>query len=255
VVLGSGDETTVPIAKGAERIVAVGQGELAREGRRAPTLADVGLAGWQAGSQLPYVGWSSALGPGCVVRSNGDTLPANRERVDAGWVTGAELAKGLSTVVTTFSESVTTVVVVVDDPAAFGDPVGGRQLLLALDGAARATGPDGVDRPPVLLVAENRSVVAYDIVPDGTRPVTVTVSSELGWSLVGVMAAPDTSAAAAVAHLSARGLDAALRPLAAGDVGISRLVWRGATRTERQRRQAKALAAGRPAPNRRRRTR
>ena len=38
----------------------------------------------------------------------------------------------------------------------------------------------------MLLAMENRSVLAYDVVPDGTGPVVVTIASELGWSLVGV---------------------------------------------------------------------
>ncbi|MBA3528579.1 MAG: hypothetical protein H0T91_04590, partial [Propionibacteriaceae bacterium] len=120
----TGDQT-VEIGRGAERIVAIGQGRPADPPSQA-SPGEVGLAGWHAGAQLPYAGWSTALGPGCVLRSNGDPLRRNGERVDAGWVVGAELAKGLSTVTTSFAEPVRSVVIILDDPAALGDPVAGR---------------------------------------------------------------------------------------------------------------------------------
>jgi hypothetical protein len=201
--------------------------------------------------QMPYAGWSVAVAPGCVVRSVGERLSLHRERLDAGWVSGAELARGVSTVTTTFAQAPKTVVVVIDDPAAFGNVVEGRQLLLGLDGASRALDAPGQERPPVLLVMENRSVLAYDIVPDGARPVVVTIASDLGWSLVGVMGSGQLDATGAVALISARGLDAAMRPFAtasAGARGMSRLDWLGPTRTQTQRQQARALASGRPAP-------
>jgi hypothetical protein len=239
------DQVTAPraaleIGRGAERIVVIGQGE------PVGPLRDAGLAGWHAGMHLPYAGWSTAVAPGCVLRSSGQPLRAHRERLEAGWVTGAELARGVSTVTTRFSEPATTVVVVLDDPAAFGDPAGGRRLLLGLDGAERARDGAGRDRPPVLLNMENRSVLAYDVVPAGQGPVVVTVASELGWSLVGVMAGETLSAAGAIAVISARGLDAAIRPFAGGTSGASRLGWSGPTRTSEERRRARALASGRP---------
>jgi hypothetical protein len=236
---------SIEIARGAERIVAVGLGETDGPG------LETGLAGWHAGMQMPYAGWSTAVAPGCVVRSAGERLSLHRERLDAGWVSGAELARGVSTVTTTFAQAPKTVVIVLDDPAAFGDVVEARQLLLGLDGARRALDVAGKERPPVLLVMENRSVLAYDIVPDGDRPVVVTIASDLGWSLVGVMASPQLDATGAIALISARGLDAAMRPFAttsAGASGTSRLAWLGPTRSQAQRQHAKALASGRPLP-------
>ncbi len=234
------DDESIEIIQGVERIVAMGQGDAKSAGS--------GLMGWHAGTQMPYVGWSTAIGPGCVAHSSGEPLRLHRERVEAGWVTGAELARGVSTVTTTFAKAPTTVVVVLDDPAAFGDEVGARQLLLGLDGANRARDVAGAERPPVLLVMENRSVLAYDVVPEGDKPVVVTIASDLGWSLVGVMASPALNAAGAISLISSRGLDAALRPFgkASETPGESRLVWRGPTRTTGQRRDASALASGRP---------
>lgn len=246
---GTASDASIEIACGAERIVAVGQAQLDGQGLEA------GLAGWHAGMQMPYAGWSTAVAPGCVVRSVGELLPQHRERLDAGWVSGAELARGQSTVTTTFAQAPRTVVIVLDDPAAFGDVVEARQLLLGLDGASRALDAPGQERPPVLLVMENRSVLAYDIVPERNRPVVVTIASDLGWSLVGVMASTQLDATGAIALISARGLDAAMRPFAmtsVGASGTSQLEWLGPTRTQTQRQHAKVLASGRPLPASRR---
>jgi large repetitive protein len=228
----------VEIAQGAERIVALGLGQAERSD------ANAGLSGWHAGMQLPYAGWSSAIAPGCVVRSSGERVRLHRERLDAGWVSGAELARGVSTVTTTFGAALTTVVVALDDPAAFGSEVAGRQLLLGLDGAERALDAAGQPRAPVLLATENRSLLAYDIVPAGTRPVVVTIASELGWSLVGVLGSAELSALGAISLISSRGLDAALRPLATAASGTSRLQWMGPTRSAPERRSARARASG-----------
>jgi hypothetical protein len=241
VLGGDGAEAAIEIGRGAERIVAVGS---ALQDGAAP---GAGLAGWSAGMQLPYVGWSTAVGPGCVVRSTLSGLTLHRERVEAGWITGAELAAGITTVTTTFSDFPATVVVALDDPAAFGDPTAGRQLLLGLDGAVRAKDAAGRERAPVLLTMENRSVLAYDIVPDGDKAVVVTIASDAGWSLVGVMGSTQLDATGAIALISARGLDASIRPLSTSAAeGASRLEWRGPTRTEEQRLAARALASRRP---------
>ena len=229
------DSDGVEIVKGTERILALGQGVAAS------SLSSAGLAGWHSGMQLPYAGWSSALGPGCVVRSWGEQIRLHRQRVDAGWVGGSELAAGLSTVTTRFSEPVTAIAVVLDDPAAFGDIRDGRHLVLGLDGAARATDAAGNELPPVLLTSESRSILVYDVVPDGSTAVSVTIASELGWSLVGVMGAAGMSSSAVLELIARRGLDAAVRPFAQGADGASRLIWRGATRTDRQRQAARSV--------------
>jgi hypothetical protein len=249
-VLGAGqsgrgeEDASVEIVQGAERIVAVGQGDL-----RGAALG-AGLLGWHAGMQLPYVGYSTAIGPGVVVHAVGEALPLHRERVEAGWIGGAELSRGVSTVTTTFAEAPATVVIILDDPAAFGNEVGDRRLLLGLDGADRLRDAAGIELPPRLLAMENRSVVAYDIVPERRRPVVVTIASELGWSLVGVMGSPALDAAGAIALIAARGLDAALRPFAVRTAGAGecQLTWGGATRTRAQQQQARALAAVQPLP-------
>jgi hypothetical protein len=78
--------------------------------------------------------------------------------------------------------------------------------------------------------------------------VVVTIASEEGWSLVGVLGSARLTAGGAIAVISARGLDAATQPFAAAaaaGTGLSRLAWLGPTRTDAQRAHAKVLARGR----------
>jgi hypothetical protein len=95
---------------------------------------------------------------------------------------------------------------------------------------------------------DNRSVLAYDIVPSGDSPVVVTIASEEGWSLVGVMASSEVDATGAVALLSARGLDVAMQPMAPGDpiegAAASRLAWVAPLRSREERTTAKRRAQG-----------
>lgn len=258
-VVGPGlarDSVVVP--RGTACIAAIGQSlsataaDAAAVPRAAPGPA--GLAGWHAGLKMAYVGHGSAIGPGCVVRSTSPGIALHPERVQAGWVTGAELAGGVTTVSTRFSDAPSTVLVVLDDPAVTGRDLGARQLLLGIDGARRTTDRAGIDTPPVLLTMDNRSVLAYAVLPeraaDGTtRPVVVSVASEEGWSLVGVMgAALDPEAAVGV--IAARGLQAALAPMAAraltdkAAATVSRLQWTGPVRSTAERRAARARASG-----------
>jgi fermentation-respiration switch protein FrsA (DUF1100 family) len=121
-------------------------------------------------------------------------------------------------------------------------------LLLGLDGATRVLDGARRETPPVLLAMDNRSVLAYDIVPDSDAPVVVTIASQDGWSLVGVMASGEVDANGAVALISARGLDAALQPFATTSATEaatpSRVAWLAPTRTDDQRATAKAHAQG-----------
>ena len=257
-LVGPGSVERIDIVRGTQRIVAIGQGAAASLASRRNTAATSGLSGWHAGTQMPYAGNAVAVGPGVVVHASGEPLTLHRERRDAGWVSGAELARGVSTVTTTFTEPAQCVLIALDDPAALGDPVDGRQLLLGLDGAARAQDATGGDRAPVLLTMDNRSVLAYDILPaapdaNGARaPVVVTIASQRGWALVGVMGSVDLDAASAIVLVAARGLDAALQPLAPTDAATvppaSVLTWIGPVRNATERQRAKGRAAARRVP-------
>ncbi|MBI5721697.1 MAG: hypothetical protein HZC37_28825 [Burkholderiales bacterium] len=256
------------IPRGTERIVAMGLG-LSAEANAAPSARlaapSAGLDGWHAGSLMPYVGHGNAVGAGCLVHSTTDQLRLHRERADAGWVSGAELARGITTVSTTFAQPLRCVLIVLDDPAVTGADIDGRSLLMGLDGATRALDAAGGERAPVLLSLDNRSVLAYDIVPGvegggeagrAPAPVVIGIASQQGWSLVGVMGAVALDARAAIALVAARGLDAALRPLtprtgadAAAAPGVaSRLVWLGPQRDKGERLAARALARGQAEP-------
>ncbi len=240
----SGDQQTWALPAGCERVAVLALGD--------GSAQEAGLAGWHSGMQLPYLGWSTGIGARCTVRSTGQPIAAHRERGQAGWVTGAELARGRSTVATRFSQPVTVVLIALDDPEALGGDVDGRTLVLGLDGAERSRDAAGNEQAPVVLIADNRSLLAYEVQPDGDGPVTVTVASDRGWSLAGVFATAGISAAAAVAPLAEHGFDAALRPLAPGNGGSARLYWVGAdvpdtaARPARPRRAAKKRRATRP---------
>jgi len=234
---GNGGKPVWTVPPGTERIVVVALGNRAEQ--------ESGLAGWHATTQLPYVGWSTAIGARCTVRTAGGPILRHRERGDAGWVSGAEVARRLSTVATRFSLDITTVLIVLDDPEALGGAGDGRRLVLGLDGARRAVDAAGDERSPVVLVSENRSVLAYDVVPDGAgRPVVVTVASEQGWSLAGVLGAAGLTAEAAIAAVAARGLDGSLRPLAPGRGGGARLVWLGEKPPSKRRRASPRARSG-----------
>jgi hypothetical protein len=75
----------------------------------------------------------------------------------------------------------------------------------------------------------------------------VTIATDEGWALVGVMASAQLDAKGAIALISARGLDAALQPFSQGVAGGqgSQLAWLGPTRTEGERKLAKTRALGR----------
>jgi hypothetical protein len=154
----------------------------------------------------------------------------------------------VTTVTTTFAGTPRTVVIVLDDPATVGDPVSARQLLLGLDGAKRTRDAAGGERAPVLLTMDNRSVLAYEIVPTGDQPVTVSIASEEGWSLVGVLGSEALNATGAIALIASRGLDAVVQPMAptGGTPGtaISLLSWAGPIRDADERATAKARAQG-----------
>jgi hypothetical protein len=74
----------------------------------------------------------------------------------------------------------------------------------------------------------------------------ISIASQAGWSLVGVLGSAAVNATGALALVAARGLDAALEPFAATRsteaAAVSRLVWQGATRTPAERAAAQARA-------------
>ncbi len=192
-----------------------------------PAPASPGLLGWHSGQELPYIGWASALGAGAVVRAEGATIGRTRQRFRAGWIHAAELVAGTAIVSTRFREAVTAVAIVLDDPI---DSEAARGLSLTLEGANRASNPNGSSVAPAIVAIGNRSVLVYDIVPDPATPrsaagaVTVSVLSQDGWHLAGVLGSAEGSALI-VERVVANGLDAVLQPLVQSAGGTVQLVW------------------------------
>jgi hypothetical protein len=172
------------------------------------TNADApGLSGWIASTALAYVGWATAIAAGAVVRVEIARVTRTRHRRTAGWIRGAEFVDGTSLVITRFVDPVTTVVIALDDPGADG----ARNLSLGLAGATRVPQADGSPAPPRAVVRANRTFLIYDVVPDGKNAVTVTVASDAGWHLAGVLGGT-ASADVVASWATGRGLDAVGTP-------------------------------------------
>ncbi|OYT89030.1 MAG: hypothetical protein CFE46_00930 [Burkholderiales bacterium PBB6] len=244
----------VSLPPGTERIVVTGLGAGSADG------AAAGLLGWHAGLLMPYAGWNTAVAPGCLMHATATPVPAHGQRAAAGWVRGAELAQGDTTVSTVFNQPLRSVLIVLDDE----QPAPG-DLLMGLDGATRALDKLGEPLAPQLLVMGQRSVLAYDLVPveskDGSAAPSISIATGSGIALAGVLGSAGLSAAAALALVAARGLDAALAPLApptppGQGAAATRLHWQGPVRTPQQRAAARTLAtrpAATPLPKTRRR--
>lgn len=213
---GSPNGTVIP--RGTERVAALALGET--EGNPS------GLFGWHSGQELAYVGWSSALAAGAVMRAEGATVSPTRQRFRAGWVEGADLVTGATIVSTRFAQAARTAAVILDDPI---NSEAARGLSLTLEGADRAVGHDGQPIPPTVVVVGNRSVLIYPIIPEKTAEfdagaVTVSVASQDGWHLAGVMAGNE-SAEALANRVTRNGLDALAQPLVSGRGGSVQFQW------------------------------
>jgi hypothetical protein len=185
------------------------------------TNADApGLSGWIASTALAYVGWATAIAAGAIVRVENASVTRTRHRRTAGWIRGAEFVDGTSLVITRFVDPVTTVVIALDDPNADG----ARNLSLGLAGATRVTQDDGSPAPPRAVVRANRTFLIYDVVPGGKSAVTVTVASDAGWHLAGVLGGM-ASADVVASWATGRGLDAMARPVLPGAGGSRTLQW------------------------------
>jgi hypothetical protein len=232
----------VALPPGTVHIAALGLGS---------AQAASGLAGWHTGTQLPYLGWGTAVAAQAVVQSNATGLRGHAQRHLTGWVSGAELSQGECSVSTRFALAPRCVLIALDDPATQGEAVDQRQLLMGLDGARRTTDAQGQDKAPLLLTQGLRSVLAYEVEPlydaqEQPLPCVVNIAAQAGWHLVGVMASASLSPQAALALLAESGFDAALQPLAqVGDGAVAtRIAWQGARRSSAQRVKARAAARG-----------
>jgi large repetitive protein len=198
---GAPGSVSVPLA--TERIVVVAQG--------ASAAASGVVAGWYSGQSLPSIGWSAALGGGVVVTSQGNRVPANRERGDGGWVAGTELsAAGLT--VTNFTDPVTAIAIAIDDQVG-GDAA--ASVSMRLQDATRMLDAAGEAVPPQVLVDGVRSLLVYAVETTGPNP-RVFVHGGSGGQLAGVLGSA-TGVADLAGTVSEFGMAAAVaQPLVGG---------------------------------------
>jgi hypothetical protein len=161
---------------------------------------------------------------------------------ESGWLRASDLVEGTALVSTRFAAPVTLVVVALDDPTLTD---AGRGLSLAIEGGQRAAGADGAPVAPTVVVRGQRALLLYPIVPDGGGAVTVSVASEDGWHLVGVMAAViGADVEAVAAQLASTSLDLLVRGAVAPGTAQAQLAWlpaaqaRPRDRGDRRRRNA-----------------
>lgn len=211
---GGGIRVAVPPA--AALVAVQADGAIAQDGR------DDGVAGWHARSRVCSLGSQAALADGCVLTVAGG--PAVR---GAAWVTAADLLTEAAEVRTSFARPVSAVAIVVEE----GDADRLDAVALELEGARRATTPDGADVPPTVLLSGDQAVLAYPVVPiDPKASVPVVVRTRAGgdWRVTGVLGARD-----GVDFLSRQivrsGVVAATGRVLAGTGQGARLRWIGVT--------------------------
>jgi hypothetical protein len=212
---GSANGTQVP--QGTERIAVLALGD--------SSAPPSGFAGWHSRQELPYTGWSCALAAGAVVYGEGGTVAKTKARFRAGWARATELVNGTTIVETRFTGFASAVMILIDDPV---NSDAERGLSLTLEGAQRA-GTAAVPVSPTVVVIGNRSILIYSIVmtpsPNGVvGPFTVSVMSQDGWHLAGVMAGNDSPESIA-AKMAATGPDRLLQPLTASRTGSVTIHW------------------------------
>jgi hypothetical protein len=180
-----------------------------------------GLAGWTDAGRLPHVGARTLLGADSVV--NG--VPAPRRgpaAVGAASVPTATAVTSGGFVATRLPADAGVVVVVVDPVGDDRDLTG---LTLGLDGAARATGPDGAAVPPTVIASGPRMCLLYGITPSkGAPAVEVTVGTDARWRLAGVLGGP-ADVATTAAQLAGSGQAAAAAPLVRSPIGSATVSW------------------------------
>ena len=212
----------VAVRRGTERVVVLagnaGGGETG------------GVAGWHGGQQLAYVGWNTAVTTRATVHAEGASVRPTRDRFRAGWVPGAELVDAATVVTTRFTNPVTAVAMLLDDPLGTD---AARGLALTLDGATRALDAAGIALPPTVVALGNRSALVYALVPDvsalgdgaaSSAGVSVAVATQAGWHVTGALGSV-AGVGDLVDRLTRHGVNAVVSPLVASGGNLVRLGW------------------------------
>ncbi|HEX5145280.1 MAG TPA: DUF6603 domain-containing protein [Mycobacterium sp.] len=200
---GQGAAAAVALPNATERVAVVALGTSAAAGGHLP--------GWYAGQSLPSLGWGMALGGGAVVTAQGHRVPVNRERADGGWVLGRELVSA-TTVVTSFTDAVSAIAIVVDDELG-GDAAASISMHLA--DAERGLDASGAVLPPQVLVDGTRSILIYAVQMTGPNP-RVFVDNCARGELAGVFGSPSGVADLAGVLAASGPAAAAQQPLVGG---------------------------------------
>ena len=133
-----------------------------------------GLAGWIDASRLAQVGARTLLGADSVV--NGVAAPRRGPAAVSAASVPAARAVASGGFVSTRLPADARVVVVIVDPV--GDDRDLTGLTLGLDGATRATSPDGAAVPPTVVASGPRMCLLYGITPaKGALAVEVTAGA------------------------------------------------------------------------------
>jgi large repetitive protein len=213
---GTGSANGADVPMRTERIVVVATGDN-------PTAVN-GLAGWHSGQELVYVGWGTALAAGSLVHAEGARIRTTKQRFRAGWLHAAELVSGTTIISTRFNNPAHSVAILIDDPISSD---AARGLALTLEDADRAVDQQNRPLPPVAVVVANRTVLIYSITPTtatASHPFTVSVGSQDGWHLAGVMAGDDAAESLAQ-RVAGSGLDALVAPLVFSSQGTVQIAW------------------------------
>jgi len=189
-----------------------------------PPVGEVG--GWVAEVPAPYVGDGVWLGVGCVAASANRVPPRGLAAAPAGWIAPDRLVAGESAVTTRFAAPARVLAIELGGGGAVDDVALGLDDALGFGGARRPVGPDGRERPPVVVTDGSRTVLVYDV--SGSGPFTVTVVTARSTRLGGVAAVagrPQTAEAVATA-IAGRGLAALVPPTTVDGLARSRVRWK-----------------------------
>jgi hypothetical protein len=114
---------------------------------------------------------------------------------------------------------------------ALGGGATADDVALGIDGARRPVGPDGREKPPVVVADGSRTVLVYEVVPARTGRVAVTVVTAASRRLAGAAAevpAPGgtTTPGQFAAAVAARGLASLVPPATADGLAHSSVYWK-----------------------------
>jgi hypothetical protein len=211
---GEALEFQVPV--GAWRIGLLGGGQSAGESQ----LTATGLPGWDPGSMIAQIAADTYLAGGCVLRTSSPPTFRQRQMVTAAMVRAADAVYGQG-LVSTILPPASSIAVALETAETIDDALAG--LVLGLEGAHRLV-EDGVESKPVLVVSGPRVYAAFDVVPEASGPMVVSIASDDRWALAGTLGA-DVSAVTLADRIASAGHDTLAASLISSPLGSSHVRW------------------------------